>query len=125
MTEAGEVGAEASGQASARVSACSKERRAAELLGTTTRRKNDGERDYGDGAAAVASAMAWEREGEELGANGGVQEGRDDVGDGDEDGDGVGTVGGDGRAAREGSRTASSCMARAGAAVKHLPACLA
>ena len=28
------------------------------------------------GAATVASAMAWEREGEELGANGGVQEGR-------------------------------------------------
>ena len=27
-------------------------------------------------AATVASAMAWEREGEELGANGGVQEGR-------------------------------------------------
>ena len=28
------------------------------------RRKNDGERDYGDGTAAVASAMAWESEGE-------------------------------------------------------------
>ena len=31
---------------------------------------------YGGSAATVASAMAWEREGEELGANGGVQGGR-------------------------------------------------
>ena len=37
---------------------------AAELLDTTARRKDDGERDYDDGAAAVASAMAWESEGE-------------------------------------------------------------
>ena len=35
-------------------------------------RGNDGEHDYGGGAAAVASAMAWESEREELGANGGV-----------------------------------------------------
>ena len=40
------------------------------------RRGDDGEHDYSGGAATVASAMAWEREGEELGANGGVQEGR-------------------------------------------------
>ena len=70
MAESGEVGAEASGQASARGSASSKERRAAELLDTVARRGDDGERDYGDGAAAVASAMARESEGEELGANG-------------------------------------------------------
>ena len=44
--------------------ASSKERRAAELMDTTARRKNDGERDYSDGAAAVASAMVWESEGE-------------------------------------------------------------
>ena len=54
----------ASGHASARGSASSKERRAAELLDTMVRRGDDGERDYGDGAAAVASAMAWEDEGE-------------------------------------------------------------
>ena len=64
MAETGEVGAEASGQASARGSASSKKRRAAELLDTAARCRDDGERDYGDGAAAVASAMAWESEGE-------------------------------------------------------------
>ena len=40
------------------------------------RRGDDEEHGYDGGAATVASAMAWEREGEELGANGGVQEGR-------------------------------------------------
>ena len=64
MAESGEVGAEASGQASAWGSARSTKKRAAELLDTTSRCKNDEERDYGDGAAAVASAMAWESEGE-------------------------------------------------------------
>ena len=44
----------------------------AELLDSTARRKDDGERDYGDGAAAVASAMAWESEGERQGENGRV-----------------------------------------------------
>ena len=34
------------------------------------RRGDDGERDYVDGVAAVASAMVRESEGEELGANG-------------------------------------------------------
>ena len=72
MAESGEVDAEASGQASARGSASSKKRRAAELLDTTAWRKNDGERDYGDGAAAVASAMAWESEEERQGENGRV-----------------------------------------------------
>ena len=64
MAESGEVGAEASGQVSARGSASSTKRRAAELLDTTARRKDDGERDYGDGAATVASAMERESEGE-------------------------------------------------------------
>ena len=70
MAESGEVGAEASGQASARGSASSKKRRAEELLDTTARRKDDGEHDYGDGAAAVASAMVRESEGESQGENG-------------------------------------------------------
>ena len=39
----------------------------AKLLDTVAQREVDGERDYGEGAAAVASAMAWESEGEELG----------------------------------------------------------
>ena len=62
----------ASGQASAWGSACSKERRVAELLDTAARRWVDGGRGYGEGVAAMASAMAWESEGEELGENGGV-----------------------------------------------------
>ena len=98
----GEVGAVALGHASARGSTSSKERRAAELLDTVARRGDDGERDYSDGAAAVASAMVRESEEEELGANGCVH-----------------------RAARGGSRATGSCMARAGVAVEHLPACLA
>ena len=39
----------------------------AKLLDTVAQREVNGERDYGEGAAAVASAMAWESEGEELG----------------------------------------------------------
>ena len=62
----------ASGHASARGSACSKERRVAELLDTAARRGVDGGRGYGEGVAAMASAMAGEREREELGENGGV-----------------------------------------------------
>ena len=61
-----------SGLASARGSACSKERRGAELLDTAARRGVDGGRGYGEGVAAMASAMAGEREREELGENGGV-----------------------------------------------------
>ena len=45
---------------------------AAELLDTARRSTDGGERGYGDGAAAVASAMAGEREGEELGRRGDV-----------------------------------------------------
>ena len=39
---------------------------AAELLDTVARRGVDGGRGYGEGVAAMASAMAWESEGEEL-----------------------------------------------------------
>ena len=67
-----EVDAVDSGLASARGSACSKERRVVELLDTVARREVEGERVYGEGAAAVASAMAGEREGEELERRGGV-----------------------------------------------------
>ena len=66
MSGEGEVGGGASGQTSARGSACSKERRVAELLDTAARRGVDGGRGYGEGVAAMASAMAWESEGEEL-----------------------------------------------------------
>ena len=61
------------------------------------RRKDDGERDYGDGEAAVASAMGSGRDVELLPVS---------------------------REARGGSRAAGSCVAHAGAAVEHLPACL-
>ena len=79
------------------------------------RRSTDGgERGYGDGAAAVASAMAGEREGEELGRRGDVW----------------------GVRGREGKRSPSSagrgerrggdqvCGTHAVLAAEHLPACL-
>ena len=69
----GEVGAVASGQASARGPTCSKEKATAELLDTVGRRENDGGRGYVGGTTAAASAMARESEGEAMGANGGVQ----------------------------------------------------
>ena len=47
---------------------------AAELLDTAARRGVDGGRGYGEGVAAMASAMAGEREREGLGENGGVLE---------------------------------------------------
>ena len=43
-----------------------------ELLDTAARRGVDGGRGYGEGVAAMASAMAGEREKEGLGENGGV-----------------------------------------------------
>ena len=46
----------------------------AELLDTAARRGVDGGRGYGEGVAAMASAMAGEREREGLGENGGVLE---------------------------------------------------
>ena len=76
MAELGEVGAEASGHASARGSASSKERRAAELLDTVARPRDDGERELHGGAGAAASAMEREREGERQGENGRVLSGR-------------------------------------------------
>ena len=64
MAESSEVGAEASGHASARGSASSKERRAAELLDMVARCRDDGERGLHDGAGAAALAMVRESEGE-------------------------------------------------------------
>ena len=45
---------------------------AAELLDTVAWRGVDGGRGYGEGVAAMPSAMAWESEGEELERRGGV-----------------------------------------------------
>ena len=73
VAESAVVVAAASGQASTRGSACSKERRTAELLDTMARRGDDGERGYVGGAAAGVAAMAGEGEGERQGANGCVQ----------------------------------------------------
>ena len=44
----------------------------AELLDTVAQRGVDGERDYDEGAAAVASAMVQESKGEVLGEGAGV-----------------------------------------------------
>ena len=68
----GEVVAVDSSVASARGSACSMEWTAAELLDTMRGRTGGGERGYDVGTAAVASAMAGEREGEELERRGDV-----------------------------------------------------
>ena len=61
-----------SGLTSTRGSVSSTKWTAAELLDTTRRSTGGGERGYDDGVAAVASAMAGEREGEELERRGGV-----------------------------------------------------
>ena len=61
-----------SGLTSTRGSVSSTKWTAAELLDTTRRSTGGGERGYDDGAAAVASAMAGEREGEELERRGDV-----------------------------------------------------
>ena len=68
----GEVVVVDSGVASARGSACSMKWTAAELLDTTRGHTGGGERGYDVGTAAVASAMAGGREGEELEREGGV-----------------------------------------------------
>ena len=62
----GEVDAVVSGRSSTRGSASSMKWTAAKLLDTAARRGVDGGRGYGEGVAAMASAMAWESEGEEL-----------------------------------------------------------
>ena len=61
-----------SGRTSTRGSARSMKWTAVELLDTAARRGVDGGRGYGEGVAAMASAMAGEREREGLGENGGV-----------------------------------------------------
>ena len=67
-----EVVAVDSGVASARGSACSMKWTAAELLDTVRGCTGGGEHGYDEGTTMVASAMAGEREREELGENGGV-----------------------------------------------------
>ena len=66
-----------SGRTSTRGSASSMKWTAAELLDTVARCGVDGGRGYGEGVAAMASAMAWESEGEELERRGGVWEVRE------------------------------------------------
>ena len=104
-----------SGRTSTRGSASSMKWTAAELLDTVARRGVDGGRGYGEGVAAMASAMAGVCEGEELERRGGVW----------------------GVRGREGSRStvlAGRGRRRGGEqvrgthavlAVEHLPACLA
>ena len=87
---------------------------AAKLLDTVARRGVDGGRGYGEGVAAMASAMAWESEGEELERRGGVWEVRE------REGERSTTSPGEWR-----GEAASRCVARAAVAVGHLPACLA
>ena len=72
MSGEGEVGAEASGQASARGSTCSKEKATVELLDTVGR-EDDGGYGYSGEVAAAASAMVEEGEGEAMGEKGDVQ----------------------------------------------------
>ena len=93
---------------------CSMKWTAAKLLDTTRGRTGGGERGYDVGTAAVASAMARGREGEELERRGGVWGVR-----GRERGRSTSSPG-------EGSSEAASrCVAHAAVAVGHLPACLA
>ena len=103
-----------SGRSSTRGSASSMKWTAAELLDTAARRGVDGGRGYGEGVAAMASAMAWESEGEELERRGGVWEVRG------REGERSTTSPSEGR-----GEAASRCVARAAVAVGHLPACLA
>ena len=103
-----------SGRTSTRGSASSMKWTAAELLDTVARRGVDGGRGYGEGVAAMASAMAGACEGEELERRGGVWGVR-----GREGGRSTSSPG-------EGSgEAASRCVAHAAVAVGHLPACLA
>ena len=114
MASSGEVGAVVSGRTSTRGSASSMKWTAAELLDTAARRGVDGGRGYGEGVAAMASAMAGACEGEELERRGGVwgvrgrERGRSTTSPGEGSGE-----------------AASRCVARAAVAVGHLPACLA
>jgi len=87
----------------------------AELLDTAARRGVDGGRGYGEGVAAMASAMAWESEGEELERRGGVWEVR-----GREGGRFTALAGRGRRRGGEQVRGTHAVLA-----VEHLPACLA
>ena len=86
----------------------------AELVDTVARRGVDGERVYGVGTTAVASATAWESEGEKLERRGGVWEVREREGERSTTSPGEWS-----------GEAASRCVARAAVAVGHLPACLA
>ena len=77
MADSGEVGAVDSGLASTRGSASSMKWTAAELLDTVAQRGVDGGHGYGEGVAAMASAMAGACKGEELERRGGVWEVRE------------------------------------------------
>ena len=76
MSGEGEVGDGASGQTSARGSACSKEWATAELLDTVEWREVDGGRGYSGEVAAAASAMVGERRGRGDGGEWGCPEAR-------------------------------------------------
>ena len=104
-----------SGRMSTRGSASSMKWTAAELLDTAARRGVDGGRGYGEGVAAMASAMAWESEGEELERRGGVWEVRG------REGSRFTALAGRGR--RRGGEQVRGTHAVL--AVEHLPACLA
>ena len=104
-----------SGRTSTRGSASSMKWTAAELLDTVARRGVDGGRGYGEGVAAMASAMAWESEGEELERRGGVWEVRG------REGSRFTALAGRGR--RRGGEQVRGTHAVL--AVEHLPACLA
>ena len=104
-----------SGRTSTRGSASSMKWTAAELLDTVARRGVDGGRGYGEGVAAMASAMAWESEGEELERRGGVWGVR-----GREGGRFTALAGRGRRRGGEQVRGTHAVLA-----VEHLPACLA
>ena len=104
-----------SGRTSTRGSASSMKWTAAELLDTVARRGVDGGRGYGEGVAAMASAMAGACEGEELerrGVSGGVR--------GREGGRFTALAGRGRRRGGEQVRGTHAVLA-----VEHLPACLA
>ena len=103
-----------SGRTSTRGSASSMKWTTAELLDTVARRGVDRGRGYGEGVAAMASAMAGACEGEELERRGGVWEVRGREGGRSSTSPGEGS-----------GEAASRCVAHAAVAVGHLPACLA
>ena len=115
MASSGEVGAVVSGRSSTRGSASSMKWTAAKLLDTVARRGVDGGRGYGEGVAAMASAMAGACEGEELERRGGVWGVR-----GREGGRFTALAGRGRRRGGEQVRGTHAVLA-----VEHLPACLA